>query len=275
LLLHSKLRSWLTIIGIVIGVGAVVGIISLGDNMQEQVQSKLASIDLTNIFITPGYSKAQLEGPGLGRFGGSTTTIAQLTNHDIDALRGVEGMKYVTGEISGREDVSFNGENASLSINGVDPQVWKYMNSLELESGRLLEPADMYITVIGSGVASGIYKKDIGVNQIIAIKGKSFRVVGVLKEKGGNEDRQIYRLYEEIYSALGKCGFEPDKKFHPHITLGRVKRDRNIKLKNLEQLNIPVLEFNVNEFYFMESPFYFWDFKALSSFRVYFIYFYS
>jgi 2'-5' RNA ligase len=68
-----------------------------------------------------------------------------------------------------------------------------------------------------------------------------------------NEDRQIYRLYEEIYSALGKCGFEPDKKFHPHITLGRVKRDRNIKLKNLEQLNIPVLEFNVNEFYFMES----------------------
>jgi putative ABC transport system permease protein len=192
LLLHSKLRSWLTIIGIVIGVGAVVGIISLGDNMQEQVQSKLASIDLTNIFITPGYSKAQLEGPGLGRFGGSTTTIAQLTNHDIDALRGVEGMKYVTGEISGREDVSFNGENASLSINGVDPQVWKYMNSLELESGRLLEPADMYITVIGSGVASGIYKKDIGVNQIIAIKGKSFRVVGVLKEKGGSEDRQIY-----------------------------------------------------------------------------------
>ena len=66
-----------------------------------------------------------------------------------------------------------------------------------------------------------------------------------------NEDRQIFRLYEEISSALGKCGFEPDKKFHPHITLGRVKRDRHIKIKNIEPLNISILDFNVNEFFFM------------------------
>ena len=46
MLLHSKLRSWLTIIGIVIGVGAVVGILSLGDAMEEQVQSRLAKMDL-------------------------------------------------------------------------------------------------------------------------------------------------------------------------------------------------------------------------------------
>ena len=191
MLLHSKLRSWLTIIGIVIGVGAVVGIISLGDNMQAQVQSSLASIDLTNIIIMPGYSKAQSQGPGFARFGGGTTT-AQLTKHDTDTLRGVEGITYVTGQISGREGISYNGENATLSITGVDPQVWQYMNSIELQSGRLLEPADNYVAIIGSGVASGIYKKNIGVNQIIAIKGKSFRVVGILKEEGGSEDRQIY-----------------------------------------------------------------------------------
>jgi len=123
MLLHSKLRSWLTIIGIVIGVGAVVGIISLGDNMQAQVQSRLASIDLTKIIIIPGYSKAQSQGPGFAHFGGDTTT-AQLTRHDIDALRGIEGITYVTGLISGREDISYNGENATLSITGVDPQVW-------------------------------------------------------------------------------------------------------------------------------------------------------
>ena len=135
--MHSKLRSWLTIIGIVIGVGAVVGIISLGDAMQGQMQSRLASMDLTSITISPGYSRAQSEGPGFRHFGGGTTTDAQLTDHDIDALRGVEGITYVTGEISGREDISYNGENATLSITGVDPQVWKYMNSLEVGSGRL------------------------------------------------------------------------------------------------------------------------------------------
>lgn len=195
MLLHSKLRSWLTIIGIVIGVGAVVGIISLGDAMEASVQSRLADMDLTSITISPGYSKAQSHMPGRGDngWGGrGTTTDAQLTDHDINALRGIKDITYVTGEISGREDISYNGENATLSINGVDPQVWRYMNSLDVESGRLLEPADKNVAVIGSGVASGIYKKDIGVNQVITINGKSVRVVGILKEEGGGEDRQIY-----------------------------------------------------------------------------------
>lgn len=193
MLLHSKLRSWLTIIGIVIGVGAVVGIISLGDAMEASVQSRLADMDLTKITITPGYSKAQSHiGPGRMSWGSGTTTDAELTDHDIDALRGIEGIVYATGEISGGEEVSYTGENATLSITGVDPQVWQYMNSLDVESGRLLEPADKYVAVIGSGVASGIYEKDIGINQVITINGKSVRVVGILKEEGGSEDRQIY-----------------------------------------------------------------------------------
>ena len=194
MLLHSKLRSWLTIIGIVIGVGAVVGIISLGDTMEANVQSRLADMDLTSITITPGYSRAQSHMPGVGHrnLRGGTTTDVQLTDHDIDALQGIKGITYVTGEISGREEISYAGENATLSINGVDPQVWQYMNSLEVESGRLLEPADKYIAVIGSDVASEIYKKDIGINQIITVNGKSVRVVGILKEEGGSGDRQIY-----------------------------------------------------------------------------------
>ena len=202
MLRHSKLRSWLTIIGIVIGVGAVVGIISLGDAMQGQMQSRLSSMDLSSITISPGYSRAQSEGPGLRHFGGGTSTDVLLTKHDIDALRGVEGLMYVTGEISGREGISYNGENATLSITGVDPQVWKYMNSLEVKSGRLLEPADKYVAVIGSGVASGLYKKDIGVNQVITVNGKSVRVVGILKEADGGQDNQIYMPIEAAVNVV-------------------------------------------------------------------------
>ena len=202
MLRHSKLRSWLTIIGIVIGVGAVVGIISLGDAMQGQMQSRLSSMDLSSITISPGYSRAQSEGPGFRHFGGGTSTDVLLTKHDIDALRGVEGIMYVTGEISGREGISYNGENATLSITGVDPQVWKYMNSLEVKSGRLLEPADKYVAVIGSGVASGLYKKDIGVNQVITVNGKSVRVVGILKEADGGQDNQVYMPIEAAVNVV-------------------------------------------------------------------------
>jgi len=209
MIMHSKLRSWLTIIGIVIGVGAVVGIISLGETMEASVQDRLASMDLASITITPGYSRAQSHIPGSGQghgpgpgFGSGTTTDTELTDHDIDALRGVKGIVYTAGEISGREDISYNGENATLSVSGVDPQVWQYMNSLELESGRLLEPADKYVAVIGSGVAGGIYKKEIGVNQIISINGKSVRVVGILKEEGGGQDRQIYMPIDAAVNVI-------------------------------------------------------------------------
>ncbi len=193
MLVHSKLRSWLTIIGIVIGIGSVVGILSLGDAMQEQVQSRLAEMDLTKITISPGYTKASSNMPGPpGGGGGGTTTDVELTKKDITSLRGLDSIQYIEGEISGQEPVIYAAQNATLSITGVDPQVWKYMTTLETESGRLLEPSDTYVAVIGSGIASGIYDQDIGVNQIITINGKAVRIVGILSEEGGRGDRNIY-----------------------------------------------------------------------------------
>ena len=200
MLLHSKLRSWLTIIGIVIGVGAVVGIISLGDSMQAQIQSRLAEMDLTQITITAGGSRAQSRMPGLG--GGGTSTDAELTDDDIDALQGVDGIEYIAGQIAGSEEVDYAGETATLTITGVDPQVWQYMNSLETSSGRLLEPADKYVVVIGSDVATGTFEQDIGVNQAITINGKSCRVVGILEEEGGREDRAIYMPIDAAVNVI-------------------------------------------------------------------------
>jgi putative ABC transport system permease protein len=191
MLFHSKLRSWLTIIGIVIGVGAVVGIVSLGQGLQESVQSRLSTLDLAHITVSPGYSRATGSGFG-GGFGRGTTTTVTLTNKDIDALRGVAQIKYITGQISGRVTVIYNAQNASLPLTGVDPQVWNNMNTLTIDTGRFLQPSDNYVALIGSGVATGIYKKNIGVNQIINVAGKSVRVVGIITSQGGGEDNQMY-----------------------------------------------------------------------------------
>ena len=192
MLVHSKLRSWLTIIGIVIGVGSVIGIVSLGDAMQANVQSKLADLDLTKITISPGYTKASSNMHGPPGMGGGTSTDAELTKDDIDALRGLDSIQYIEGEISGSEEVKYAGQNATLPITGVDPQVWKYMTTLKTQSGRLLEPADKNVAVIGSDVASEIYDQNIGVNQVITVNGKAVRVVGILKEEGMGGDSRIY-----------------------------------------------------------------------------------
>ncbi|AKB37699.1 Cell division protein FtsX [Methanosarcina siciliae C2J] len=190
MLLHSKLRSWLTIIGIVIGIGSVVGILSLGEAMEEQVQSRLAEMDLTLITISPGYTRASSNMPGPPGMGGTSTDV-ELTDDDITALQGLDGIEYIAGQISGSEPVVYAGENATMTITGVDPQVWQYMTTLETQSGRLLEPSDKYVAVIGSGVASDTYDQEVGVNQVITINGKSVRVVGILTEEGWG-DRSIY-----------------------------------------------------------------------------------
>jgi putative ABC transport system permease protein len=202
MLVHSKLRSWLTIIGIVIGIGSVVGILSLGDAMQEQVQSRLAEMDLTLITISPGYTRASSNMPGPGGGGpGGTTTDVELTDDDIDALQGLDGIEYIAGQISGSEPVIYAAQNATMTITGVDPQVWQYMTSLETQSGRLLEPSDKYVAVIGSGIASGTYDQDIGVNQVITINGKSVRVVGILSEEGSG-DRAIYMPIDSAVNLI-------------------------------------------------------------------------
>lgn len=191
ILIHSKIRSWLTIIGIVIGVAAVVSIISLGDSMEQDVQSRLNDMDLTTISISPGYTRAQSNMGPPGGGGSATSDDTELTDDDIDAIKNIDGILYISGQISGQEDVDYAGETASISITGVDPQVWQYMTTSELESGRMLEASDKNVAVIGSSLATDVFGREIGINQVISINGKSIRVVGILASEGGRSDTGI------------------------------------------------------------------------------------
>jgi putative ABC transport system permease protein len=178
ILIHSKLRSWLTIIGIVIGVGSVVTIMALSDSMSAEMEGQFADMDLTTIQVTPGYTKASSGGD------------AELTDRDIRAMKLIENIDYIYGLVYGRDmDVYFMGETAELSVTGVDSQVWQYTVTYDMESGRLLEAADNNVVVIGYGVAHQIFDQEIGLNRALTIEGKNFRVVGVLDE--GESDNSI------------------------------------------------------------------------------------
>jgi putative ABC transport system permease protein len=194
ILLHSKIRSWLTIIGIVIGVGAVVTIMSISDSMSADMESRLADMDLTTITVTPGYTRAfsAMGPPGGGGGGGgssSSSDDAELTNKDLRALKLVDNIDYMYGKISGRESVYYMGKSAELSISGVDPQVWQYTVTYDLESGRLLEPTDKFVAVIGYKVANDMYDSPVGLNRVITVNGKSVRVIGILAS--GEEDNAV------------------------------------------------------------------------------------
>src|SRR3990167_1594167 len=101
ILVHSKLRSWLTIIGIVIGVAAIVAIVSIGEGAQANVQERLGGLGADIITVSPGFQRAA--GGFRGGFGGggggggnaaTTTSAKNLTNRDIQVVKSVEGISF-------------------------------------------------------------------------------------------------------------------------------------------------------------------------------------
>lgn len=198
-LTHRKLRSWLTVLGIVIGVAAVVGLVSVGQGLSASVQSQLGGLGANLISITLGHSSA---GGGFS-FGGGRQTIStsNLTQSDIRTIHATPGIQYVDGIVSGRADVTYEGQTASLSVQGVDTSVWRFMQTTQLDSGRYLATGDEYVAVIGSGVASGLFKNSIQLNSPISIAGHSFRVVGILQSTGGGFGESGNTIYIPVENA--------------------------------------------------------------------------
>jgi len=186
ILFHSKLRSWLTIIGIIIGIAAVVSIVSISQGAQEQLKARLGNLGADIITVSPGFSRARGMGFGGGGFeGGSAASSIEaknLTAKDVMVLKSINNVKYVMGQVSGRVSVSYSSKSTNLNVIGVDTSVWKDITTEKIGSGRFLMGGDAYSVVIGSNVASSIFENGVPLNSKLVIGGQSFKVVGILQE---------------------------------------------------------------------------------------------
>lgn len=206
MLIHSKLRSWLTIIGIVIGVAAVVAIISIGQGLQENVQSRIGGIGEDIITISAGSSRAfgGFRSHDGGGGGGVVTNVKKLSTKETQALKLVPGIKYITGLISGRSDIYYLGETASMSIEGSNHAVFKEFITTNLNSGRFLSQGDAKAVVIGNRVAKGTYKNELLVGHILAINNIPFRIIGILESSSGfgSSDNKIFMSNKDAREVL-------------------------------------------------------------------------
>ena len=212
ILMHSKLRSWLTIIGIVIGIAAVVAIVSIGEGMQQNVESRLGGLGADLITISPGGGRAFAgfrEGPPGGDRSTATSAEAEnLTKKDVLVLRSVDGIELIQGTVSGQGEVYYLGEKATISITGVDPLVWKEITTSKLASGRFLGPSDYNVVVVGNRIAEDTFKQPLALGRTITIDGKSFKIVGILEESGsfGGDDRTIIMPIDAARDTLEDVG---------------------------------------------------------------------
>ena len=222
-LTHRGLRSWLTILGIIIGVAAVIAMLSIGAGMSQNVQSRLSGFGADVLTVSAGRTRAfGPEGTFVERFqqgeqpsrtgqssnqsSSSTTSTPTLTDTDITAIQSTDGVEAVTGIITGREQVSYLSQSVTVTVEGVDPTVWNTMTTSQVASGRFLDAGDGMGVLIGSQVASGMFDQNITVDSPMLIGGKTFSVVGILKQSGtggfGGDDRTVFLTMESARNIL-------------------------------------------------------------------------
>ena len=212
-LTHRGLRSWLTILGIIIGVAAVVAMLSIGTGMTQSVGAEMSGFGADILTVSTGFTRAEGSIGGFGgrempRFGGGgpfggitddSSDEPTLTDTDIYAIYSVEGVEVVNGIISGRAELGYLAEEVSVTVEGVDPVAWSEMTTSEIDSGRYLTIGDSNSVVIGSSVAE-MFEQTLTVNTQIKIEGKTFKIVGILKESGtggfGGDDRTVFMIHE-------------------------------------------------------------------------------
>lgn len=203
MVLHSKLRSWLTITGIVIGVAAVIAIVSIGEGMQQSLNAQLNALGGDIVTISPGFERG---GGMFGmRGGGSSSGGAQATTKeivlgrsDLQALKGIPDISLIDTNIRGSVDMSYLGKTGKVSVTGVDQRIWSQITTSKIKTGRMLDSADQNVIVIGGKLASSYFSQPVGINKMTTINGSAFRVVGILDDQSNSVYMPIQMAYQVI-----------------------------------------------------------------------------
>ncbi len=173
-------RSILTLLGISIGIMAIIALMGIGEGMQEAVSGELSSLSDT-ILVTAGGSSDDFDllTKGLDENG------EYLTERDIADLNRIQGIKEVSTQLSGSGVITFNSENAYVSLTGmsIDSQNLAY-DSEDLDSGYLLEEGDQNKCVIGYSIAHEKFDTEISVGSRIKINDEKVVVKGIFSKQG-------------------------------------------------------------------------------------------
>ncbi len=216
-IMNRRLRSWLTLLGIIIGVAAVVAIISIGEGAQASVTERLSGLGADIITVSPGFERTMGFGGGFRMergipervSGSSAENEPALTKMDATVIRGNPNILCVNEIVSGRGGLVFIAEKTNVSVEGVNPNTWQETSNLELASGRFLTPSDSAAIVISGRLANSTFKQPITLGRRITIEDKPFTVVGILEESGegpsfgGGGGGNVYMNYTSAWEVTG------------------------------------------------------------------------
>jgi putative ABC transport system permease protein len=193
-LARTKTRSFLTVLGVIIGVGAVIAMVSIGEGAKARVAETFASMGTNTLLVRSGSSRS-------GGVRGGAGSQPTLTWDDMAAIeREVAGVAMVAPELTGRAQVMSDADNWQTSITGTTP-TWFTIRNWPAERGRTFTDVDLAsgakVAVIGKTIGDNLFADTDPVGQTIRIDRIPFEVIGVAAAKGAspwgsdNDDRII------------------------------------------------------------------------------------
>ena len=182
-LVRNKMRAALTMLGIIIGVGAVIAMVSIGQGAQASVQAQIESFGTNLLFVSAGAQNVGGVRSGTGDSGTNTLTV-----EDLDAIRReVPSVALVTPAVNTRSQLVFGNMNWNTSIQGVN-QEYPSIRKWNVNSGDFFTDSDVRsaarVIVIGQTIADNLFSGMDPVGQTVRVMNLPFRVVGVMARKG-------------------------------------------------------------------------------------------
>jgi putative ABC transport system permease protein len=218
-ILGNKLRSGLTILGVVMGVASVIVLIAFGQGAKQEVTTQIDTLGTNVAVVVPGKNRGE---PGFNPL--SAIGVTNLSPRDVEALRGVPGVEGVAPIMFVGGVVYRGGRPAKVCMPLATTPDFAPIRRLQMSAGRFLTPADLDqpVCVLGSAIADDLFKRENAIGQLVTLGGYPLRVVGIAKQRaisssilgGGDLDaivylplaatqrltgvRQIHRIFVEV-----------------------------------------------------------------------------
>ena len=179
-LVANKMRSILTMLGIIIGVAAVIALVSIGNGVKQDIQNSISSLGSNLLMVMPGAPRT----PGVRPTAGS---MKSLKVADYEAIAKLDGVKAVSPMTNGAYVVIYQNKNWTTSVSGVNAD-YLDVNNWTMKSGRFLSNKNIQnrerVAVVGKTVAKNLFGDEDPVGAEIRVKNIPFRVIGVLNSTG-------------------------------------------------------------------------------------------
>ena len=181
---HAKLRSLLTMLGIVIGIGSVILLMSIGASAQQLILDQVQSIGSNLVFVIPGATKGS-------RFSSPASVqgivIKTLVKEDVEALEREPAVERVAPEVRGQAKIVYENNDTTVTYEGTTEDFFQIRN-FGVEEGRSFTDSEVAsfdrVAVLGPEIAKTLFGERDPIGKTVRLRELTFRVIGVLEKKG-------------------------------------------------------------------------------------------